>query len=363
MKDTLRLIPENTARTRKPSLTEQTHDTSTTRKINEICRKHKRHVSKILSACGLDVAMDDLHLTNTQASNLVSFVAVKLGVHEEIVLGALERGNTALEPGNTARNEITFFRGVEGNNRFRDTLNLFCNLLHVYMKTWAHTIQRQVVWKQPVPQAEQLAAQTSMTHDQMQTQVDLYIFISVQSAVLMAVLLHSIRPSAHLRNVIVYAIHQQVYMLAFSSFQYAITRLASIELSESDTTWLYYFHNDDQFYKLPFISEIAEQTTKLLEFTAKSPVRFIRLIQKHIVRGLDARTVLPDDCPICLEALDPKTDMIEGCVKTKESNEFVCRHRFHRQCIRDWLYIQDEEFRNCPLCRTPCTDASGRPLS
>jgi len=48
--------------------------------------------------------------------------------------------------------------------------------------------------------------------------------------------------------------------------------------------------------------------------------------------------VYVSDCPICIQGCDSSNSVLT-----------VCKHRFHLECIRNWL-VQDNN--TCPMCRT-----------
>lgn len=52
---------------------------------------------------------------------------------------------------------------------------------------------------------------------------------------------------------------------------------------------------------------------------------------------------LHDECPICLE------DLIENIATT------ICGHKFHFECLSNWIYSQKKIVFICPSCnRNPC---------
>ncbi|EYU31676.1 hypothetical protein MIMGU_mgv1a022027mg, partial [Erythranthe guttata] len=58
-------------------------------------------------------------------------------------------------------------------------------------------------------------------------------------------------------------------------------------------------------------------------------------VEKYVVRGIDAAT-----CAICLK------DFVHGCKYVFTA----CGHKFHRDCINQWLGVSCSG-RRCPICR------------
>ena len=60
-----------------------------------------------------------------------------------------------------------------------------------------------------------------------------------------------------------------------------------------------------------------------------------------VVSWLQMKSLLSEDCPICLAVNDSETSV----------NLDACGHAFHRKCILKW-YDKSKEVPSCPVCRT-----------
>ena len=54
------------------------------------------------------------------------------------------------------------------------------------------------------------------------------------------------------------------------------------------------------------------------------------------LKSIDSSTLLNKECSICLESFDTKNTIVLNC-----------NHYFHRECINEWLLINN----SCPICR------------
>lgn len=60
---------------------------------------------------------------------------------------------------------------------------------------------------------------------------------------------------------------------------------------------------------------------------------------------------LRDECPICLEKIDPLQTIMTKQTDGYDEGLLECNHRFHAVCLNSWL----SEDKNCPLCQKRLT--------
>lgn len=111
---------------------------------------------------------------------------------------------------------------------------------------------------------------------------------------------------------------------------------------ESSTRHLVLLQFDSQGSADGFYHEYNDKPFCLLEPELMCHVLYVRDVQYFEATDGGERTVAPQgvtelpSCPVCLERLDGH---VSGIVTT------VCNHRFHNQCLRQWVDS------SCPVCR------------
>ena len=63
--------------------------------------------------------------------------------------------------------------------------------------------------------------------------------------------------------------------------------------------------------------------------------RLNKHLKEHLIKS-DSQ----EECSICLESYQERDKIVQ----------LTCNHIFHKDCIREWLQIKQN---NCPLCRLP----------